>query len=581
MDNWNDKQMHPDPDSAPAETQAPAESAPGQSADALQAPGFPGIPDPPRGDAAEAPSDSGAVQSPPDPFAPLYRSAAVPPDGSRPSESVRPPYGSPTAADGYPTPDSAQPSYGPQAPSGASFDGTNRGYRPEAYNRQAYRSPDGDPAGAQNGFPNYSYSIRSPYDDDTPKVRPRKKHTGLIVFIVVVCLLVLTFVGGITLLTLMRSNLGAALGLVPATTASQRAENPIKPPEQSTAAASTAATTVFRPVENAPSIEIREAPPRTTAVPVYDESGMRVLTINEIYRKVVPSVVGVVTQVESSLGSGTSLGSGIIMSEDGFILTNAHVVEEGTSFTVILDDKSEYEASVIASDKKSDIAVLKIEASGLPAAEFGDSDALEVGDLAVAIGNPSSLDLAGTTTSGIISAVNREIIVDASGNKLRLIQTDAAINPGNSGGPLLNCYGQVIGISTVKLNSSTYEGLCFAIPTNVFKPIVDELMQYGQVSGYPSIGITGKAVDQYRSQAYNIPMGVLVASVSEASGAYAAGIQAGDVITAVNGEAVYSVSDINVIKNTFRVGDTLTLTIYRDGNTMDLEVRLVDETELK
>ena len=334
------------------------------------------------------------------------------------------------------------------------------------------------------------------------------------------------------------------------------------------------------PVENAPSIDIQQAPPRTTAAPVYDANGMRVLTINEIYKKAVSSVVGVVTTLDSAYG-GKNLGSGVIMSEDGFILTNAHVVENGASFVVVLDDKTEYDAVLIASDKKSDIAIVKIEATDLPAAEFGDSDALEVGDLAVAIGNPSSLDLAGTTTAGIISAVNREIVVDNNGNKLKLIQTDAAINPGNSGGPLLNCYGQVIGISTVKLNSSTYEGLCFAIPTTVFKPIVDELLQYGQVAGYPAIGITGEAIDRYRSQVYKIPMGVYVATVSESSDAFAKGIQPGDIITGVNGQEVYTVSDINLIKNDYHVGDSITLTIYRNGETMDFDIRLVDDVDLK
>ena len=394
-------------------------------------------------------------------------------------------------------------------------------------------------------------------------------------------LLLLLFAGGLALYGLLRSDLGAALGFGPGTTASQSSENPIKPPQQGPELSTTVATSgSFRAVENAPSIDIRQAPPRTTAAPVYDANGMRVLTINEIYKKAVPSVVGVVTMIDENYGQ-KSLGSGIIMSEDGFILTNAHVVENGKSFTVVLEDKTEYQAELIAADKKSDIAVIKIEASGLPAAEFGNSDAMEVGDLAVAIGNPSSLDLAGTTTSGIISAVNREIVVDSNGNKLRLIQTDAAINPGNSGGPLLNCYGQVIGISTVKLNSSTYEGLCFAIPTTVFKPIVDELLQYGQVAGYPAIGITGDAIDRYRSQVYKIPMGVYVATVSESSDAFAQGIQPGDIITAVNDQAVYTVSDINLIKNNYKVGDTIKLTVYRDGETMDISIRLVDDVDLK
>ena len=457
-----------------------------------------------------------------------------------------------------------------------SFGGTS--YDP-ARQRAASGSPYTD-----SSYRSYAYAdARSPYDDPVPRRKRRRRlSSGMVVFIVALSVFALIFIGGLAVYGLMRSDVGAALGLSSGGASASTGENPIKPPKQSTTAAAvtTTATTAFRPIENAPSINILPAPVRTTAAPVYDANGMRVLTIKEIYDKVVPSVVGVVTALDASYG-GKSLGSGIIMSEDGFILTNAHVVENGVSYTVILNDKTEYGAALIGADKKSDIAILKIEAENLPAAEFGDSDALEVGDLAVAIGNPSSLDLAGTTTSGIISAVDRDIVVDSEGNKLKLIQTDAAINPGNSGGPLLNCYGQVIGINTVKLSSDTYEGLCFAIPTAVFKPIVDELLQYGQVSGYPSIGITGYAVDSYKASAYRVPEGVYIVTVNEKSDAYAKGIQPGDIITAINGEPVTSISDINLVKNTFKVGDTITLTLYRGDGYWDCEIRLVDEIELK
>ncbi|MEA4822709.1 MAG: trypsin-like peptidase domain-containing protein [Clostridiaceae bacterium] len=462
-------------------------------------------------------------------------------------------------------------------------DGNTEPFSDPAYDSARQRAASGSPY-ADSAYRSYT-TVRSPYDDIPPRRRrKRRASAGLIIFIVTLGIFVLLLTGGIAVYGLLRSDMGAALGLSSGGDATTSGENPIKPPAQSAISSATtaqaAATTVFQAIVDAPTIEILPAPVKTTAAPVYDENGMRVLTIKEIYDKVVPSVVGVVTTLDATYG-GQSLGSGIIMSDDGFILTNAHVVENGVSYTVILNDKSEYTAALIGADKKSDIAILKIDADNLPAAEFGDSDALEVGDLAVAIGNPSSLDLSGTTTSGIISAIDRDIVVDAEGNKLKLIQTDAAINPGNSGGPLLNCYGQVIGINTVKLSSDTYEGLCFAIPTVIFKPIVDELLQYGQVSGYPTIGITGSTVDAYKAQAYRVPEGVYIVTVSEKSDAYAKGIQPGDIITAVNGDPVTSISDINLIKNTFKVGDTIILTIYRDTESTDYVIILMDEIELK
>jgi serine protease Do len=444
--------------------------------------------------------------------------------------------------------------------------------------RNPYQAPPRTPYDTNPYGGSYGY-YRDPYAEPA-RVR-RRMRPGLTAFLIVLSIIILLFLGGVAVYGLIHSDMGAALGIGnPSMTSG--GDNPIKPQQTSavTEAAATTAATSFVPIANAPSIVIVATPTEPPTEPVCDENGMRVLSIQEIARKVKPSVVGVVTTL-GSVYSGKSLGSGIIMSEDGFILTNAHVVEGGASYTVTLDDKTAYDATLIGADEKSDIAILKIDAHGLIPATFGDSDSLVVGDLAVAIGNPSSLDLAGTTTAGIISAVDRNIVVDEKGNMLELIQTDAAINPGNSGGPLLNRYGQVIGINTVKLNSQTYEGLCFAIPTNVFKPIVDELLQYGQVRGYPTIGITGKAVEAAQARAYRIPLGVYIVTIDERSDAYAKGLKPGDIITYVNGTMVSSVADINIGKKGMKVGDTLTLTVYRNGETFDVDVVLMDEIDLK
>jgi len=451
------------------------------------------------------------------------------------------------------------------------------GFRPADSRRTSAHTPYNTyTAGFDYGSENASGYYRTPDTDSLPPVKKRRK-TGTLIFIVIICVIVLLFIGGFAVYGLITSELGASLGLAHGSTGSASVgNNPIKPPATSIQSDSTTATTAFTPIDNAPSINIISAPVSTTTTQAVYEDGLKVLSIGEIAEKVTPSVVGIVTTQEM----GTGLGSGIIMSEDGYILTNAHVVENGLSFQVILDNGEEFEASLIGADKKSDIAIIKIEATGLKAAEFGDSSAMKVGDLSVAIGNPSSLDLAGTTTAGIISAVDREIVVDSEGNKLRLIQTDAAINPGNSGGPLLNKYGQVIGINTVKMNSDTYEGLCFAIPTNVFKPIVDELFAYGCVHGHPSFGVSGRNLSYNQSRTFNVPMGFYIEFVNESSDAYTKGLQAGDIIVGINGQNVTTLSEINLVKNTFSVGDTVTLTVYRDGETLSFDIVLMDEADI-
>ena len=455
-------------------------------------------------------------------------------------------------------------------------------YRPEDntpsdFGTQDSRTTTSDSSAAGSDSPRYNPYVSDPqdytyYPPQSYRSVPRRSSRKLIVLLCIFSGLIIFSIGVVGSYILLHYSAAHRLGLM---------NPPDVPPVGTTAApaATTAVTTRFVPVENPPTIVIEESPIEPEPEPVYDETGRQVLSIPQIVAKAKPSVVGVLSYRQTDTSEASSLGSGIIMSEDGFILTNAHVVTGGVRFQIILDDSVEHDAELIGYDEKSDIAIMKIDAEGLTPAEFGDSDALIVGDIAVAIGNPTSLDLAGTVTSGIISARDREIVVDSSGNILKLIQTDAAINPGNSGGPLLNKYGQVIGINTIKMNSSYYEGLCFAIPTNVFKPIVDELFAKGYVSGYPSIGISGASVT-YTDQAYGMPAGVFVSIVNEKSDAFAKGIVPGDIITHVNGEPVTSVSDINIIKNGFGVGDSLTLTIFRNSETFDVEITLVDTNDL-
>lgn len=290
----------------------------------------------------------------------------------------------------------------------------------------------------------------------------------------------------------------------------------------------------------------------------------------EIYRKVNPSVVTVVTET----ATGSSVGTGVIMTSDGFIITNAHVISGGRSCWVALDSGVSLDALLVGYDEDEDLAVLKaVTDTLLPAAEFGDSDTLEVGERAYAIGNPLGIELRGTLTDGIISAVNRQ--VEVGDGRMTMIQTTAALNNGNSGGPLINSSGQIVGINTLKMGSSgwsgeaTVEGLGFAIPSSSMSFVVNDLISTGEFRGVPTIGISViTAMDDQGDTR------VEVYSVDENMGAAEAGIQAGDVILAADGTEVHSVDDLQAVRRSHAIGDTVTLTIQRDGRTMDVDVVL-------
>ena len=312
--------------------------------------------------------------------------------------------------------------------------------------------------------------------------------------------------------------------------------------------------------------------PGRAGAPTASSDDADALSLQEIYEKMIPSVVSIVTN------AGT--GTGIVMSEDGYLITNCHVIAQAQQITAMTWDETTYAAALVGSDEASDLAVLKIEPDeALIAAEFGDSDALRVGDTVVAIGDPLGVKLRGTMTNGIVSAINRNLMVND--REMTLIQTNAALNNGNSGGPLINCYGQVVGVNAVKLSSyysqATVEGLGFAIPISTAKPIIDELIQNGYVAGRPAIGISGEQLPAAARVYYGLPEGVYVTYVAPDSGAWEAGVRKGDIITAISGTAVSSVDALNTVKNRYSAGDTVTLTIYRSGQTADVEITLMDE----
>ena len=310
--------------------------------------------------------------------------------------------------------------------------------------------------------------------------------------------------------------------------------------------------------------------------------------VTEIAKKVGPSIVGIRMTITSSRSgfnqsrTQEAEGSGIITSQDGYIITNYHVVQyadpksgssANTVLEVFLPDKRQAKAKFIGGDAITDLAVLKIDLTGLPAAELGDSSKLEVGETAVAIGNPLGMEFAGSVTVGVISALNRTLDTEA----LNLIQTDAAINPGNSGGALVNSQGQIIGINSAKIADTNVEGLGFAIPINDAKPIIDQLRMFGYVKGRPFIGISGQDVTEAISRVYDLPVGIYITDVTEGSGADKAGIMQGDVLTSIAGKAVASINDLDTIKKSYKAGDTVDVTIVRDGVKKTLKLTFSEE----
>ena len=308
------------------------------------------------------------------------------------------------------------------------------------------------------------------------------------------------------------------------------------------------------------------------------------ITIPDIIDAVGPAVVGINCQTEyTDWFWGTSVqptsGSGVIINEDGYVVTNNHVIQDADEVTITLITGETYEMELVGSDSRTDLAVIKVKDldKKLPYATVGDSSKLRVGDSVIAIGNPLGEEFAGSATKGIVSATNRT--VDISEQTLTVIQTDAAINPGNSGGALVNMNGEVIGINTAKIADSSIEGLGFSIPSNEFLPVVEDLMENGHVTGRPLIGITGRAITEELSEQYGYPIGVYVVEVAPFSGAEDAGIKSKDVIIEVEGEKVESVEDINEIRDNFKAGETVKVKVYRKttDKTLDLEITLGED----
>lgn len=302
------------------------------------------------------------------------------------------------------------------------------------------------------------------------------------------------------------------------------------------------------------------------------------LELQQIYERCAVSVVAISGYIDGM--SGYSWGTGVVLSEDGLILTNTHVIEGCDRATVTLFDDSVYEAKLVGADSISDIALLRIEARGLQPAQFGESASLSVGDSVAAIGNPLGETFRSTLTDGIISAIERGI--NYNGHSMTLLQTNTALNEGNSGGALFNIYGQVVGITNMKMTSSysSIEGIGFAIPSSTVKEVINSLARYGEVNGRPSIGITVGGIPENAASHYELPAGLYVSAVSPGSDAEAKGVQVGDIITAVNSVPVTTTDQVNEIKSGLQVGDSMTFDIWREGERLQIQIELMDTNDI-
>ena len=392
----------------------------------------------------------------------------------------------------------------------------------------------------------YHYSSQDNWEYGTGRTDPPKSRTGLMA---VLLILVIFLTGIVTVLGVLNIRLFRQLSA-----REEEAELSISFTQEESAPEAIPETTV--PVVSGAefTLDIQHSPQATENIP--QEGG---LSLQEIYTRCAPSVISITTDSAS--------GTGVILSRDGYLVTNAHVVEGAGTISVRLSDDREFTARVVGRDEVSDLAVLSIDATDLTPAQFGDSDSLRVGDAVVAIGDPLGSELRGTMTDGIISAINRDVTVE--GRTMSLIQTNAALNSGNSGGPLIDCYGQVVGINTLKIGSfvdrAGVEGLGFAIPSTTVKTIVDQLIAQGYVSGRPTLGLSGETLSSFYQHYYRLPAGLLITQVEDRGPADRAGIQPGDVLVALGDIAVKDMNTLNAVLSGCQIGDSILATVYRSG----------------
>ena len=385
----------------------------------------------------------------------------------------------------------------------------------------------------------------------TGSTRPPKRRSGIIAFLLI---LTIVLAGAVSLLGMMNIRLFQTLANNGDLLVDKR---PIP-------SASTTPSTGISSPQGELKLELADPPAAVDNIP---QAGG--LSLQEIYSRCIDSVVSIACQS----GKKQSTGTGVVLSADGYIVTNAHVIDGASRIRVSLTDGRSFDAGIVGTDKLSDLAVLYVQATDLKPAQFGNSDFLRVGDAVCAIGDPLGEELRGTMTNGIVSAINRDITVD--GRTMTLIQTNAALNPGNSGGPLINCHAQVVGINAMKigdnLSAAGVEGLGFAIPSTTVASIVSQLMEQGFVSGRPALDFEGEDVSALYQHYYHLPAGVYVTAAGEN-----APLEEGDVITALNGIRIKGVEELEQALAGCAVGDKVTVSVFRNYQSEELTLTVVE-----
>lgn len=456
------------------------------------------------------------------------------------------------------------------------YGGQNVNY--SGYNTQYQYNPN-----PQNQYnPNYQnvppqYNAYAPYSPMSPRPPKKKVSAGLVVIIVVLCVLLLGSMIGYFVFYVSENNKNQddnSSNSFNFTMPNYGYNIPSTQPTTSPASEHKESDYSDKADANFKGVALESKPK--------DADTNKSYTAESAFDKVSVSVVGIVgyTDEITTVENSATQGSGIIITSDGYVVTNAHVIDNSKTkylLQVVTSDGKTYNAGVVGYDSRTDIAVLKMDnAKDLKAAAFGNSENIELGEDIIVVGNPGGLDYQNSITKGIVSAVDRKM---SSTSLVKYIQTDAAINPGNSGGPIVNLYGQVVGIATAKIVSEKYEGMGFAIPSATAKDIIDTLMKKGYVEGRVKIGITGSNVSSSVASAYGIPMGIMVDEISKDGPCYETELKTDDIITGIDDKEIQSFSDIYEILENHKPGDKIVIKYYRmsDGSTGEAKVTLAED----
>ncbi len=458
---------------------------------------------------------------------------------------------------GYGQGNAPQNGTGNQTGYGAGYNGPNDGSQSDYRDRNPYGQNYGAANQGYGAYGNSNVPPRNPmmdYSVNPTSPEKKKKHTGkIIAAVLIACLLVGGTASGVSYYYHFNET------------------NETNEPTE---------TENSEVLEETPASTTENSAINTTVIDVTTNSTETTMTPQDVYEHYVNAVVAIsnestTTNYFGQISQTASSGSGMILTKDGYILTNNHVVSGAETLTVLTTDGEEYDATVIGADSENDVALIKIEGTDFPTVSVGDSDSIQVGEQVCAIGNPLG-ELTNTLTVGYVSALNREI-TESTGSSINMFQTDCAINSGNSGGPIFDMNGNVMGITTAKPSSSssaaTVEGIGFCIPINDAMDIVDDLLQYGYVKGRVSMGISCQDMNSFM-QYYNLPIGPYILMVGEGSAAEKAGLQKGDMILEIDGESTESITDMKVKLKKYQPGDTATIKIYRteSSETMELQI---------